>query len=73
MNHPRLLVDTLAVEAGMTEDEARCFELTGFLAQSIFALPVLHASDNEEVSRAIHLIQNALMSRVFYKKYSSIP
>ena len=60
------------MEAGMTDAEAKCWALTAEAAGAFFALPTLHTEDAKEVSAAIHVIQNKLLSRPTYRKYLEI-
>jgi hypothetical protein len=55
--------------AGLTADEADCWELTGKAAGKFFALPKLHVMDDHEVAHAIHIIQHKLLARPAYRKY----
>lgn len=55
--------------AGMTEQEANCWELAAKLAGGMFALPDPHPMDNHEISHAIHVIQNKLLARPTYREY----
>ena len=57
------------LEAGMTPDEADCWELAARCAGKFFDLPKLHPMDAQEVATAIHVIQNKLLSRPTYRKY----
>ena len=54
---------------GFTEDEATCWLLCNRAAAKYLALPVLHPSDRDEVTLAIHEIQNRLLSRPTYRRY----
>ena len=55
--------------AGFTPDEAECWELVARASGKFFELPVLHELDAHEVSEAIHVIQNKLLSRPTYRIY----
>ena len=55
--------------AGMTEGEANCWELAAKTAGAFYALPELHPMDKQEITMAIHVIQNKLLSRPTYRKY----
>lgn len=55
--------------AGMTEGEAECWALAAKTAGAFFALPELHPMDKQEVTIAIHIIQNKLLSRPTYRTY----
>jgi hypothetical protein len=57
------------IAAGMTAEEADCWELTAKAAGKFFELPKLHPMDAQEVASAIHVIQNKLLSRPTYRKY----
>ncbi len=59
----------LAIAAGLTDQEAECWELSGLLARHWFQLPKLHPMDDHEVTHAIHVIQNKLLGRPAYRKY----
>lgn len=54
---------------GMTEGEADCWMAAADLAGKFFDLPELHPMDKHEVTLAIHLIQNKLLSRPTYRRY----
>src|SRR5262245_3657870 len=60
------------MEAGMTTDEADCWELIAKAAGKFFELPKLHPMDAQEVAAAIHVVQNKLLSRPTYRKYLEI-
>lgn len=60
------------MEAGMTADEADCWELIAKAAGKFFELPKLHPMDTQEVASAIHVVQNKLLSRPTYRKYLEI-
>ncbi len=60
------------MEAGMTADEAECWELIAKAAGKFFELPVEHPMDKQEVASAIHIVQNKLLSRPTYRKYLEI-
>jgi hypothetical protein len=55
---------------GFTKDEAECWVLTAEAAAKFFKLPKLHVMDDHEVAQAIHIIQNKLMGRPAYRKYT---
>jgi hypothetical protein len=57
------------VTAGMTADEADCWQVAGELAGKFFDLPKMHPMDAQEVATAIHVIQNKLLSRPTYRHY----
>lgn len=57
------------MKAGMTRQEAECWKLIAEAAGAFFALPEMHQMDRQEVSNAIHIIQNKLLSRPTYRKY----
>lgn len=57
------------MEAGMTADEADCWELIAKAAGKFFELPQQHPMDKQEVASAIHIVQNKLLSRPTYRKY----
>ncbi len=57
------------VAAGMTEDEATCWDAVADAAGKFFALPELHPMDAHEVAEAIHVIQHKLLARPTYRKY----
>ena len=61
--------EKFVMEAGMTREEAECWKITAKAAGLFFQLPELHPSDNQEVSAAIHVLQNKLLSRPTYRKY----
>lgn len=60
------------MEAGMTADEAECWELIAKAAGKFFELPQQHPMDKQEVASAIHIVQNKLLSRPTYRKYLEI-
>ena len=60
------------MQAGMTEDEADCWEKIAEAAGAFFALPELHPLDKAEVATAVHVIQNKLLGRPTYRKYLEI-
>jgi hypothetical protein len=55
--------------AGLTEAEAECWRLTAAAAGAFFALDDQHPSEKAEVTAAIHIVQNILLSRPTYRKY----
>jgi len=57
------------VAAGLTSDEADCWELTAKVAGKYFELPELHPMEKQEIASAIHIIQYRLLSRPTYRKY----
>lgn len=57
------------LDAGMTPEEADCWELAAQCAGKFFELPKMHPMDTQEVATAIHVIQNKLLSRPTYRKY----
>ena len=57
------------IACGMTEAEADCWEAVAEAAGQYFRLPKLHPMDEDEVARAIHIIQYKLLSRPAYRKY----
>lgn len=57
------------IEAGLTPEEADCWELIAKAAGKFFELPKLHPMDAQEVATAIHVVQNKLLSRPTYRKY----
>src|SRR5262249_1008196 len=57
------------VAAGLTSDEADCWELTAKVAGKSFELPELHPMEKQEIASAIHVIQYRLLSRPTYRKY----
>lgn len=57
------------MEAGMTKEEAECWELVAKAAGKFFELPQQHPMDKQEVASAIHIVQNKLLSRPTYRKY----
>lgn len=57
------------IEAGMTPEEADCWEAAAQCAGKFFELPKLHPMDAQEVATAIHVIQNKLLSRPTYRNY----
>ena len=57
------------VAAGMTEEEATCWDAVADAAGKFFALPKLHSMDDHEVAQAIHIIQHKLLARPTYRKY----
>jgi len=59
----------LVMAAGLTEDEAECWELVAKAAGMFFALPKLHPLDASEVATVIHVIQHKLLARPTYRKY----
>lgn len=60
------------MSVGMTEAEADCWLLAAQTAGKFFALPDLHPMDTQEVSSAIHIIQNKLLSRPTYRRYLEV-
>jgi hypothetical protein len=60
------------MQAGMTEQEAECWELCATLAGKLFDLPKLHVMDDHEIAHAIHAIQNRILCRPTYRKYLEI-
>jgi hypothetical protein len=54
---------------GMTEAEIECWMLAANLAGRFFALPEMHPMDKQEISTAIHVVQNKLLSRPTYRRY----
>jgi hypothetical protein len=60
------------IASGMTEAEAECWEAVAEAASKFFRLPKLHPMDDDEVARAIHIIQNKLLSRPTYRKYQEM-
>ncbi len=58
--------------AGMTPDEADCWELTAKVAGKYFELPELHPMEKQEIASAIHIIQYRLLSRPTYRKYKEV-
>jgi hypothetical protein len=58
--------------AGLTAEEADCWEAVAEAAGKFFALPKLHPMDAQEVASAIHIIQNKLLSRPTYRRYLEI-
>jgi hypothetical protein len=54
---------------GMTEAEADCWVLVAQAAGKFFELPKLHPMDEQEVSQAIHVVQNKLLGRPTYRRY----
>lgn len=61
-----------ATQAGMTPDEAACWDLTRLLANGMLGLPELHPLDREEVAKAIHIVQDKLLGRPTYRRYIEI-
>lgn len=57
------------IAAGLTPEEADCWEITAKAAGKFFALPKLHVMDDHEVAHAIHIIQHKLLARPAYRKY----
>jgi hypothetical protein len=57
------------IAAGLTPEEADCWEATAQAAGKFFALPKLHVMDDHEVAHAIHIIQHKLLARPAYRKY----
>lgn len=60
------------MEAGLTDEEAVCWEKTAAAAGAFFQLPELHPEDRKEIATAIHVIQNKLLGRPTYRKYLKI-
>jgi hypothetical protein len=58
--------------AGLTSDEADCWELAAKLAGKYFELPELHPMEKQEIASAIHIIQYRLLSRPTYRKYKDV-
>jgi len=58
-----------ALAAGLTEQEAECWELAVTLASRLYCLPVLHETDWHDLVHAIHIIQNKLLARPAYRQY----
>lgn len=55
--------------AGMTLEEAQCWSKVAEAAAAFFSLPEQHPLDRAEVTTAIHVMQNKLLSRPTYRKY----
>ena len=51
------------VAAGVTADEAECWEAVADAAGNFFALPELHPMDRLEVATAIHVIRHKQLAR----------
>jgi hypothetical protein len=60
------------IAAGMTADEAECWETVAEAAGKFFALPELHPMDKQEVATAIHVIQHKLLARPTYRRYKEL-
>ena len=60
------------MKAGLTEEEADCWEKIAAAAGAFFALPELHSMDDHEVASAIHVVQHKLLARPTYRKYLEI-
>src|SRR5688572_16074657 len=58
------------IAAGMTEAEADCWVLVAKAVGKFSGLPKLHPMDEHEVAVAVHVIQNKLLSRPTYRKYT---
>lgn len=57
------------MKAGLTDEEADCWEKIAAAAGAFFALPKLHSMDDHEVATAIHVVQHKLLARPTYRKY----
>lgn len=66
---PRMTDRECVMAAGMTDAEADCWAMAAKLAGMFFNLPEQHPADNAEVTQAIHILQNKLLSRPTYRKY----
>ncbi len=55
--------------AGMTEDEADCWEPVNRAAAKFFALPEIHPSYIGEVVIAVHELQEKPLMRPTYRRY----
>lgn len=60
------------IAAGMTTDEAGCWELIAKAAGKVFKLTKRRPKDAQEVASAIHLVQDKLLARPTYRKYLEI-
>jgi hypothetical protein len=58
------------IAAGLTDDEADCWVLVAQAAGKALALPELHPMERQELTSAFHVIQNRLLSRPTYRKYT---
>ncbi len=59
----------IVMSAGMTEDEAKCWDYAARAAGAFFDLPEMHPMDKQEVAQAIHVLQNKLLGRPTYRTY----
>jgi hypothetical protein len=55
--------------SGMTEAEAECVEFARQLTGKLFKLPEMSPMDKPEITLALHIIQNHLLSRPTYRKF----
>ena len=69
MPRKKMTESEMVIAAGLTQEEAECWELAGTLAGKFFQLPKLHQMDDHEVAHAIHVVQYKLLARPAYRKY----
>lgn len=69
MPRKKMAETDMVMAAGLTRQEAECWELAGKLASKFFQLPKFHQMDDHEVAHAIHVVQYKLLSRPAYRKY----
>lgn len=74
----QLPADRLAQEqavvqrCGLTASESDCWVLTAQLADTVLKLPDMTQEDRQELTTAIHLIQNKLLSRPTVRRYAQL-
>jgi hypothetical protein len=64
--------ESMRLASGMTEAEADCVELARDLAVNLLKLPEMTAMDKREITLALHIIQNHLLSRPTYRKFQEM-
>jgi hypothetical protein len=69
MPRKKMTESEIVMAAGLTQQEAECWEMAGSLAGKFFKLPKLHQMDDHEVAHAIPVIQYKLLARPAYRKY----
>lgn len=55
-----------------TEEEADCWMLLLKAAEKFLELPKLHSMDDHELTHAIHVLQERLLSRPAYRRYKEL-
>ena len=61
--------EEFVMAAGLTKEEAACWQKLAEAAGAFFQLEELHPMDKQEVASAIHIVQNKLLGRPTYRKY----